>query len=291
MQQFDWRPLVIGLVVVSLSVLVGVPGYLHATRTVVRPPPPPPAVALRPSPVQPAEAWASLPPNRWPQLVLTNRATFRGHSDLTGASAFLVRMPRGGPVLVGTAKHLIGPAGGVEPPVGLAAFNADLLGWDVYPRTRETQAIAAGRLAMTINRERGHDWLLLSLADGPAALPSVPLTPRYAPAAVGERVFLVGVPYDDPAAAQHVYAGTVTARPLRGYFTYTFTPPVHIAGFSGAPIVDAHGLLLGHGVSRGLLKQVGDKEVEFGGEDVGIAVWLWDHRYDVVLPPTSRPAR
>src|SRR5690348_14900035 len=53
---------------------------------------------------QPA-AWAKLPPARWPQVVLTNEASFDGHSSLEGASSFLVKMPDG-EVLLGTAKHL-----------------------------------------------------------------------------------------------------------------------------------------------------------------------------------------
>src|SRR3954470_7083287 len=60
------------------------------------------------------ESWMADAPAKWPQFVLTNKATFSGHTALGGASAFLVRVPDGR-VLAATAKHLIGEAGGVEP--------------------------------------------------------------------------------------------------------------------------------------------------------------------------------
>ncbi|MDB5295457.1 MAG: hypothetical protein JWO31_1440 [Phycisphaerales bacterium] len=243
--------------------------------------------AAQPAATQPAEAWAKLPPARWPQLVLTNEATFNGHAPLHGASAFLVRMP-GGVVAVGTAKHLIGEAGGVEPPVTLADLDQALTGWRAFPRTRPKAAVEAKGRAVTPNGEGRHDWLLLNLSDPKAALPATPLVPRLRPAAVGETVYLVGVSYADRGAVQNVYKGTVTARPSKHYFEYEFAPPVRIAGFSGAPIVDADGLLVGHGVNRSANpKQVNGKEVQFGGEDADLALSLWQHRADRPTPPPT----
>jgi len=140
---------------------------------------------------------------------------------------------------------------------------------------------------VTINGESTHDWLLLRLTDSKGKLPAAPLTVRLKPAEVGETVYLVGVPYSDPDSSQNVYKGVVTGRPGKHYFTYEFSPPVHIAGFSGAPIVDVNGQLLGHGVSReSELKQKDGLEIEFGGEDAALAVQLWQHRDD---PPAPRP--
>src|SRR5437764_487544 len=65
---------------------------------------------------QPAEPWSTRPTDQWPQLVLTNEASFDQHTPLHGASAFLARMPDGG-VVVATAKHLTKKPGGVEPPI------------------------------------------------------------------------------------------------------------------------------------------------------------------------------
>jgi hypothetical protein len=236
---------------------------------------------------QPAAPWSSLPPAQWPQLVLTNDATFEGHSPLQGASAFLMKMPDG-LVVVATAKHLIGKAGGVEPPIALPDLDASLTQWKVFPRTQEEKAIEAKDLAERSSGEKFHDWLLLNLAGSPGALPATPLVPRLDPVQVGEKVYLIGVPYSDHTSPQHVYEGTVTARPRSNYFTYEFQPPVQISGFSGAPIIDANGFVVGHGVSRSSpLKQVNGLEVEFGGEDASLAVRLWSHRLD---PPATRPA-
>ncbi len=236
---------------------------------------------------QPAELWAKAVPQRWPQLVLTNKASFTGHTPLEGASAFLMRMPDG-EILVGTAKHLIKKAGGVEPPIALADLDRALTRWEVFPRTKPTLTLEAKGLAENTSRENAHDWLLLRLVDPRVKLPATPLTPRLKPAQVGETVYLIGVPYTDQNSAQNVYKGVVTARPHRSYFTYEFSPPVHISGFSGAPIVDANGLLLGHAVSMGTdLKQKDGLEIEFGAEDASLAVQLWQHHSD---PPTTQPA-
>ena len=140
--------------------------------------------------------------------------------------------------------------------------------------------VAKGR-AVTLNHEVTHDWLLLKLTDQAAHLPATPLVPRNMPVAVGETVYLVGVPYTDAKSAQNVYKGVVTGRPLPHYFTYEFSPAVKINGFSGAPIVDGRGLLVGHGVSRTDLKtDAAGLEVEFGGEDASYLLNLWGHRDD-----------
>ncbi|HEY7091020.1 MAG TPA: serine protease [Tepidisphaeraceae bacterium] len=237
---------------------------------------------------QPTSAeWSKLPPAKWPQLVLTNDASFDGHSPLHGASSFLMRMPDG-EIVVGTAKHLIKQAGGVDPPVALTDLDHVLTGWKVFPRTKEDQAIEAKGLVERRNGEATHDWLLLHLKDKTSKLPATPLVPRTDPVKVGEKVFLIGVPYSDERSAQNVYEGVVTARPKPNYFTYEFRPPVHIPGFSGAPIVDANGLLVGHGVSMSSeLKKQNGMEIEFGGEDASLALDLWKHRNDA---PAINPA-
>src|SRR3954447_17925429 len=245
------------------------------------------AAPAAPPGTQPATDWVRLPASKWPQLVLTNEASFQGHSPLQGASAFLRRMPDG-EIVVGTAKHLIKKPGGVDPPIALPDLDGVLTSWRVFPRTVKDHAIAAKGVDERTNAEVLHDWLLLRISGAPAKLPSTPLIPRSDPVRVGETVYLVGVPYSDRSSAQNVYKGVVTARPKDNYFTYEFAPPVHIAGFSGAPIVDEKGLLVGHGVSMSPeLKQKDGLEIEFGGEDASLALELWKHRND---GPTTKPA-
>src|SRR5262249_40685349 len=109
-----------------------------ACRRAGGPPGPPPGPApppqRGPAPAAPSrrEAWASLPPDRWPQLVLTNDATFKGHTPHKGASSFLLRGPDGRTFLA-TARHLLGPDGGVRPEVTMPAFDAVLVAWKAHP--------------------------------------------------------------------------------------------------------------------------------------------------------------
>ena len=63
--------------------------------------------------------------------------------------------------------------------------------------------------------------------------------------AIGESVHLIGVAYAEPEVLQKVYSGTVTERGYGDRFRYTISPHVDIRGFSGAPIVDDAGLVVG----------------------------------------------
>ncbi|XXT22384.1 hypothetical protein WME94_12570 [Sorangium sp. So ce429] len=99
--------------------------FMIAARQRVEPtpsdsPPAPPAHPLPPA--AQAEPWASRPPREWPQLALTNSVEFHVRTALQGASAFLIKA-QDGRTLAATAKHLLGPNGGVEPEVSVASFD------------------------------------------------------------------------------------------------------------------------------------------------------------------------
>jgi hypothetical protein len=217
------------------------------------------------------EAWAKLPFARWPQLVLTNDAAFRGSTPLRGASAFLVR-GAGGAVHVATARHLIGVNGGVQPEVDVAGFDAALLHWNVYPRTSPTTSVdATGALSPRLGQVHS-DWLLLKTSGAPDKAPSYPLTLRARPVAVGERVRMVGCPYSEPGCKQNVYEGVVTARAAGTLFRFDIDPPVVVPGFSGAPIVDEQGLVVGLVSIWFEPRTDGALWLEAGGEDAAVAV-------------------
>lgn len=219
----------------------------RAEPTPSDPPPSPPAAPTPPPP--PAELWASRPPREWPQLVLTNRAEFQGHTPLHGASAFLIKT-QDGRTLAATGKHLLGANGGVEPEVSVVVFNGALQSWRLFPRTLQDQLIEAGKVGAEGLDDRRLDWLILTLKDTGKPLPATPLRLRQRPVEVGEEVVLVGCPYDEAACKQNVYAGKITER-TADHFRYDIDPSVDIRGFSGAPVVDrapeasvraAHGL-------------------------------------------------
>src|SRR5207237_615073 len=155
----------------------------------------------------------------------------------------------------------------------LPTLDQTLTRWDVFPRTKPDSKVEAKGLAERSSAEASHDWLLLYMTDPHAKLPAQPLTPRLKPAERGETVYLVGVPYSDHDSAQNVYKGVVTDRPSQNYFVFKFDPPVRLAGFSGAPIVDKNGLLVGNLGSRSPeAKKKDGMDVEGGGEDVALAL-------------------
>lgn len=196
--------------------------------------------------------------------MLTNETSFRGHSALQGASAFLLRLPSG-QVVGATALHLLGENGGVSPTLPAGKLDGVLESWSLFPRTHPEISVAAKGLGpMTL--QRGADWLILRL-DG-AGLPDAiaPLRIRPRPVEIGERVFLIGVSYAEPDVAQKVYSGKVTRR-LGDRFRFDIVPHVDITGFSGAPIVDKNGLLVGVTTLWFEPKMDGERHTESGGED------------------------
>ena len=219
-------------------------------------------VAVEPTTPARPEPWVKLPFAQWPQLVLTNDATFKGHTPLHGASAFLVRGPNGA-TLAATARHLLGPNGGVEPTVGPDQLDKNLKAWTLFPRTRPKQTIRILGSAMTQNPPERNDWLLLRVEGAPKH--AHPLTLRRDPVKAGEKVFLVGVSYAEPTVAQKVYAGVVTDREIGDRFRYDITPHVDIRGFSGAPILDQSGFVVGVMSVCFEPRTVGELHAEAGG--------------------------
>jgi trypsin-like peptidase len=224
-----------------------------------------PAAAAPKAEADSLEEWTSKPPLEWPQIVLTNRAEFNGHTPLEGASAFLLKT-RDGRTLAATAKHLLGSNGGVDPEVLVSKLNGTIRSWRMYPRTQSQQFILANKLGAEGLDAENLDWLILEIQAEGKALPTTPLRLRSAPVQVGEPVWLVGCPYNEPACKQGVYKGRVTNR--RGdRFRYDIEPPVDLHGFSGAPILDKNGQVVGVMTVWFEPTMRGDKFLEAGGED------------------------
>jgi hypothetical protein len=203
--------------------------------------------------------------------VLTNFAEFRGHSKLDGASSFLVQVPDGR-ILAATALHLLGRNGGVEPTVRPSQLDAVLISWKLFPRTKPETAASVAGLAYPLPLRANLDWLLLSVESEPRKLPSLPLKMRPTPVSVGEEVYLVGVPYSEPLRTQNVYRCQVTGRGQGIRFRYNIDPPVDLRGFSGAPILDKQGLVVGLMTVWFEPRMNGEKYLEGGGEDSASAL-------------------
>lgn len=231
---------------------------------------------LRAAPASPAatpEPWIAKPTAEWPQMVLTHSARFRGHTGLEGASAFLLRTPAG-EIVGATALHLLGANGGVEPEIRPAQLDGVLEAWSLFPRTRPREAVKVTGLGPVDLPRRGVDWLLLKIDATQLPKTIHVLTPRIRPAAPGETVYLVGVSYDEPAVAQKVYTGKVTQRGPGHRFRFDITPHVDIRGFSGAPILDKEGRVVGVTSIWFEPKMQGGLWTESGGEDAAVLLGI-----------------
>lgn len=210
--------------------------------------------------------WVSIPPADWPQLVLTNAARFEGHTPLRGASGFLVRNSES-EVFYATALHLLGANGGVRPELEEAKLDAVFKNWSVNPRTRSGEQAQLAGLAGAPNSDPNSDWVVLRLAEPERTLPSEPLLLRKTPVVIGEKVYLIGVPYSEKERAQNVYVGEVTERKFGDRFRDDIDPPVDIRGFSGAPILDVEGRVVGVMTVWFDPKTEGGLNLEAGGQD------------------------
>ncbi len=226
---------------------------------------PPPRSDLRAMP------WAKSPAAKWPQLVLTNEVRFHDSDDgMSGASAFLFSVE--GRTYAGTVAHLLGEAGGMEPPVPLDQVDARLESWNLFVRTQPKPSVRATRLAMKdLERAKDSDWLLLEL-EPTKKLPATPLTVRKTPVTLGERLYLVGSANRESDCRQRDYPGRVSGRAGQGVFRYTLETPVMLRGFSGAPIVDANGHLVGVMTLMFPAFSIDGEYLEGGGLDASLAL-------------------
>ena len=146
-------------------------------------------------------------------------------------------------------------------------LHEELQPWRVFPRTVPQSAADLSTFDGKGVDLPGCDWLLLKVKTASDQLPAYPLRARPQPVRVGEKVYLIGCPYTEPKAKQNVYVGKVTERKL-DRFRYDLSPPVRLNGFSGSPIVDRRGNLVGVMTVWFEPKMLEDKHLEGGGEDV-----------------------
>ncbi len=232
---------------------------------------PSPKPAMAPSANLSPEPWSKQAPQQWPQIVLTNDAEFRGHTPLQGASCFLVDT-RSGVTWAATALHLIGENGGVQPEIKIQELNEKISTWRMFPRTLPDNYLEADKVAVAGLGEGGDDWLLLTIKPSDRPLPATAVKIRPEAVRVGEKVFLIGCPYAEEGCKQNVYAGTVVERGNVAFFRYELETAVDIRGFSGAPIVDKNGHLVGVMTVWFTPRMKGDQFLEAGGQDAAYIV-------------------
>lgn len=217
-------------------------------------------------PAASAAAWISKPKEDWPQIVLTNDVAFSGRRRWSGASAFLVVDEKAGVIAV-TALHLLEENGKIEPAMTPREFDSALLRWRLHPRTLPDRFVEVAGLHAAPSVTDDIDWLALRLKPSEEPLPSIPLRLRADPVRVGETVHLVGVSYAEPEVRQKVYSGRVLERLFDDRFRFWISPAVNLRGFSGAPILDEKGLVVGVMGLAFKPRMTGERMLEAGGED------------------------
>jgi len=187
---------------------------------------------------QAPEPWVSKNPVEWPQFLLMNEAYFTGERILFGASAFLVTNDKD--TFVCTAKHLLGPDGGVSPALENDQVNSAMIRWKLYTRSQAKDTFYAGEL---LNAKRDPaDILLLKLEKGGSSV--LPLHASLESPGQGERCYIVGCEYKEEDCLQNVFAVNFAGN-FSGRLKFTNVPAFELPGFSGAPVLNKSGRVIG----------------------------------------------
>jgi CBS domain-containing protein len=201
-------------------------------------------------------AWARLATTNWPQLVFMQQARFRSHSDLTGGCASLVRLPSG-EIAALTAGHLLGKDCGVRPGFlrgglggldqdKLATLDGEIVSWRLLTDPDAQDGVkVTGLFGEASDFDRDCDQVLLRVAvPGNTNQSSTALAIRSRPVAMDEALWIVGFEATGEGDLRQVVRA---ARRFPGGlgFTCELLVPAEMDGWSGAPILDRDGALVG----------------------------------------------
>lgn len=178
------------------------------------------------------------------QILLTNLAQFKGNRTLEGASGFLINYNN--LTYAVTARHVLGAEGGFEPEIKPNVLARNLISWEMSPRVvinADTETVKLNANGLSFARST-HDILLLNVASKTFDLDV--LTPNFTVPAVGETLYLVGCPYTETQCRQNFYAVKyVTYDPFEATLVCEITANVEMIGFSGAPLINGKGEVVG----------------------------------------------
>ncbi|MES2850193.1 MAG: trypsin-like peptidase domain-containing protein [Bacteroidota bacterium] len=175
------------------------------------------------------------------QVLLTNYARFKGYkTTLEGASSFLINYNN--KVYAVTAKHLLGPAMGIEPEVKTTELKKHLAQWRMFPRVAvksslDTVLVKPGELLYDSLK---NDILMLEVAT--LKTNTTALTPNFSLPEKGDKLYLIGCPYSQSTCRQNIYEVVFDSYdPAGSVLNCIIETDVVLTGFSGAPIVDSKG--------------------------------------------------
>jgi hypothetical protein len=174
------------------------------------------------------------------QILLTNEYQLNDSYGF-GASSFLVKA--GEDTLLCTAKHLLGSAMGISPEVKTNNFESSLKYWKAFPR----QGLLSVDTIITTsleNKKVNEPDIILQKCRLGKSNNIVALTPRFSKARSGEKFEIIGCEYSDEFCHQRKYIATMDSYQNGSLLLKSdsiFTP----SGFSGAPVIDANGFVIG----------------------------------------------
>jgi S1-C subfamily serine protease len=194
------------------------------------------------------------------QVLLTNQASFKGHKDeMSGASAFLINYRD--KIFAVTAKHVLGEAMGVEPEIKLPDFNKYLIVWKMFPRmplNAGSDTVLIGQMKLNYD-SLDKDILLLEVVNTKFNI--FPLTPNFSLPKKGDKLYIIGCPYSQNKCKQNIYEIFYDSFDSEAsMLNFIIKTKFELPGFSGAPIVDSNGHVVGvltSGWSEGNIKFIG----------------------------------
>lgn len=177
------------------------------------------------------------------QILLTNSAKFTNDRTMEGASGFLINY--NGANLAVTARHLLGEDGGVSPEVKIDDLGKSLINWEMMPRIisndKETVKLEAKGLDFSQSED---DIVLLKILSKEFDIET--LIPKFDYPKDGETLYLIGCPYSQTKCRQNFYEID-----SYGYDDESkriigeIKSKDDLRGFSGAPLVNAKGEVVG----------------------------------------------
>ncbi|MFT6747894.1 MAG: hypothetical protein ACJAZ2_002251 [Glaciecola sp.] len=174
------------------------------------------------------------------QILLTNEYQLN-ESRAHGASSFLI-LAKGDTVLC-TAKHLLGDAMGISPEIKTEKFDSALVYWKAFPRNNLLSSDTIYSTKIITKQTDSVDIILQNCVHG-MENNIIVLKPRLSKAAQGEKFEIIGCQYSDSECHQRKYYATMDSYEEGKMFLISETKFI-VPGFSGAPVIDSNGLVIG----------------------------------------------
>lgn len=174
------------------------------------------------------------------QILLTNEYKLDDSFGF-GASSFIIKS--GVDTYLCTAKHLLGEAMGISPEIKTSRFNSSLEYWNAYPRNGKIANDTISVSKLITEKQNDIDIILFECQlEKNNAITA--LTPRFSKPKRKEKFEIIGCEYSDSECHQRRYYATMDSYEdgkILLKSEVNFTP----SGFSGAPVIDSRGLVIG----------------------------------------------